>query len=63
MNDFSKGMNSVGQLLPSPCPYTEYPPPNSAWNGAANSFRQAGDSLRQALKDFSDAQRKNKQTP
>ena len=63
MKDFEKGINSVGQLLPSPYPYSDYPPPNSEWNGAANSFRQAGDSMRRALKDFSDAKRKSKQTP
>ena len=63
MKDFEKGMNSVGQLFPPPYSYSDYPPVNSAWNGAANSFRQAGDSLWRALKDFSDAQRESKQTP
>jgi hypothetical protein len=63
MSDFAKGMNSVGQLFPAPCPFSDYPPPHSAWQGVANSFRQTGDSLREAIKEFSDAQRKNKQTP
>jgi len=63
MNDFSKGMNSVGQLFPAPYPYSDYPSNDSAWNSTANSFRQAGDSLRRALKDFQDAKRESKQTP
>jgi hypothetical protein len=62
MNDFSKGMNSVGQLFPPPSPYSDYPPPNSAWKGVADSFRQTGDSIRAAVKEFSDAQRESKQT-
>jgi hypothetical protein len=63
MNDFEKGMTSIGQLHPAPCPYSDYPPPHNAWADTANSFRQAGDSLRAALKDFSNAKRENKQTP
>jgi hypothetical protein len=62
MNDFLKGMASVGQLAPDPAPYSEYPPPNSAWRGVANSFYQTGNSLRAALKESSDAQRKSKQS-
>jgi len=26
MNDFAKGMNSVGQLFPAPYSYSDYPP-------------------------------------
>jgi len=63
MNDFVKGMGSIGQLHPMPYPYSDYPPPDGAWKGVANSFRQAGDSLKAALKDFSNAQRESKQTP
>jgi hypothetical protein len=63
MNNFAKGMASIGQLHPSPCPYSDYPPPHNAWKDTANSFRQAGDSLRRALNEFQNAQRKNKQTP
>lgn len=63
MNDFAKGMNSVGQLFPSPSPYSDYPSPNSAWKGVANSFHQAGNSLRFAIRECSDAKRESKQTP
>jgi len=59
MNDFAKGMNSIGQLFPSPIPYEQYPPSESAWQGVANSFKQAGDSIQTALNEFADAQREN----
>jgi hypothetical protein len=62
MNDFLKGMTSVGQLFPDPAPYSGYPSKDSAWHGVANSFYQAGNSLRAAIKEFSDAQRKSEQT-
>jgi hypothetical protein len=63
MNDFLRGMTSVGQLFPVPAPYSGYPSQNSAWRGVANSFYQAGNNLRAAMKEFPDAQRKSKQTP
>jgi hypothetical protein len=63
MNDFLRGMTSVGQLAPDPTPYSGYPTKDSAWHGVANSFYQAGNNLRVAIKEVSDAQRKNKQTP
>ena len=61
MNNFSKGVNTIGQLLPSPIPFSSYPPPNSQWQGVADSFRQAGDSLRAAIKEVSNAQRESEQ--
>jgi len=60
MNDFVKGINTVGQLFPAPVPYPDYPSANSAWKGVANSFCQAGDSIRKAVKDFSNCQRGKK---
>jgi hypothetical protein len=63
VSDFLKGMASIGQLHPAPCPYSDYPPRHNAWKDTANSFRQAGNSLRTALRDFSNAQRESKQTP
>jgi hypothetical protein len=63
MNDFLRGMASIGQLFPLPTPYLNYPSQASAWRGVANSFYQTGNNLRLAIKEFSDAQRKNKQTP
>ena len=63
MNDFLRGMSSVGQLFPAPPPYSSYPAQDSAWRGVANSFYQTGNNLRAAMKEFSDAQRKSKQTP
>jgi hypothetical protein len=49
MNDFLRGMESVGQLFPDPIPYADYPRQDSAWRGAANSFYQAGNNLRAAM--------------
>jgi hypothetical protein len=63
MNDFFRGMASVGQLFPDPTPLADYPSRDSAWQGVANSFYQAGNNLRAAIKELSDAQRKSKQTP
>ena len=63
MSDFVKGMDSIGQLFPAPCTYEDYPAPNSAWEGVAESFRQAGNDLRFALKEYSDAKRENEQAP
>ena len=58
MGDFAKGMDSIGQLFPAPSTYEDYPAPNSAWEGVAESFRQAGNDLRYALKEHSDVTRK-----
>jgi len=63
MDNFSKGMNSIGQLLPQPYPYSDYPSMDSAWKCVADSLRQAGDSLRYAIKESPDAERERKQTP
>ena len=60
MNDFENGINSVGQLFPAPSSFKDYPPPNSEWQGVEKSFQQAGDSIRTAIKEFSDAQREIK---
>ena len=63
MNDFLKGMDSVGQLNPEPYVYTDYPSQKSAWQSVADSFCQAGNDLRFAMKKCSDAERESKQTP
>jgi len=63
MNEFLKGMNTIGQLLPNPYPYSGYPARDAAWQDTANSFNQVGNSIKHAIKDFSDAQRQSKQTP
>ena len=62
MNDFEKGINTIGQLFPPPYPYSAYPSRNSAWNDTANSFRQAGNDLRYAIKECKNAKSENKQT-
>jgi len=54
MNNFVMGINSIGQLFPAPIPYSEYPIHNSAWEGVAKSFQQAGKSLWFAIKDCTD---------
>jgi hypothetical protein len=59
MDNFVKGISTVGQLFPPPCPYPAQAQ-GSAWADTANSFRQAGNSLRRAMKDFSDTQREGR---
>lgn len=59
MNDFVKGMSTIGQLYP---PRQNYPAHNSAWNDTANSFRQAGNDLRHAMKEFLNGKPESKQT-
>ena len=61
MNDFVKGMDSIGQLFPSSGTYEDYPSTNSAWEGVAESFRQVGNDLRFAIKEYSDVKRENEQ--
>jgi hypothetical protein len=63
MNNFLKGVSSVGQLFPDPSSYSDYPSKISAWQSVANSFYQAGKNLHVAMKEVSNAQRENKQTP
>ena len=63
MGDFFKGVSSIGQLSPPPASYADYPPPQSAWQSVANSFRQTGDNIRRAIKECSDAKPEKKQTP
>ena len=63
MSEFLKGMSIVGQLFPPPYPYENYPLPNSAWRGVADSFRQAGNDLKFALRENGNAERESKQTP
>jgi hypothetical protein len=63
MDDFLRGMSSIGQLFPNPASYSGYPPQDSAWRGVANSFYQTGNNIRTAMKEAADVQRKSKQTP
>ena len=52
MNEFMRGMTTIGELSPPPATFDEYPPHQSAWQGVANSFAQAGYSLWLAMKEF-----------
>jgi len=63
MNYFVKGMSTIGQLSPPPYSYKDYPSQNSAWKGVADSFRQAGNNLRHAIKECTSAKPRNEQTP
>jgi hypothetical protein len=56
-------MVSIGQLHPVPFPYSDYPPPNNAWKDAAKSFHKAGNSLRFALNNLLNTERKSEQMP
>ena len=53
MNDFAKGMSTIGQLFSPQHLYPAHSSQASAWEGVANSFRQAGDNIRTALKEAS----------
>ena len=62
MNQFFKGMATIGQLNPlQPVAKEPLPSMESAWQGVARSFSQTGDSIRSALREFSCAQRENQQ--
>ena len=62
MNDFVKGMNTIGQLFPAPASYENYPVPGQAWKDVAKSFFQAGNNIRSAIKEAAPAKPKNQQT-
>lgn len=62
MNEFLRGMATIGELTPSATPFNEYPPKHSEWQWVANSFAQAGYSLLMAMRETKkDARRKSKQ--
>jgi hypothetical protein len=62
MNEFLRGMATIGELFPPSIPFNEYPPLHSEWQGVANSFSQVGTSLWFAMKEVSkNAQRESKQ--
>jgi len=57
MGGFSRGVSSIGDLYPDiskQIPQTSY---LSAWGDVGNSFAQAGNSIRKALKECEDAGR------
>jgi hypothetical protein len=56
-----RGMDTIGQLFPPACQPVEYPSQGSAWEGVANSFYQAGNDLRFAIKERPVAKRESKQ--
>jgi len=62
MNDFVKGMDTIGQIFPDPYPFRNYPTQKSAWEGVSASFRQTGDNLRRAINECSSAKPESKQT-
>jgi len=62
MSNFTNGINTIGQLCPSPSSFKEYPHQNSVWSDVGNSFQQAGNNIRIAIKEINDAKRESKQT-
>jgi len=61
MNDFFKGIASIGQLFPPPIAYDQYLSPYSSWQSVANSFNQAGNSIWIAINEFENDQCKEQQ--
>jgi hypothetical protein len=57
LDGFFYGMATVGQLFPSVPPVRMDGGPASAWRGVASSFFQAGNNIRDAVKEFSEYQR------
>ena len=50
MNEFLRGMATIGDLSPSPVSLNKYPPRYSEWQWVANSFAQAGYNIWLAMK-------------
>ena len=48
MDNYTKGMSTIGQLFPPTPRAPEVPRDGSAWESVAKSFRQAGDAFRSA---------------
>ena len=61
MNDFLKGMNTIGELYPPAIPLSDCPAAGSAWQGVAYSFFQAGNDLRFAMAELVNARRESGQ--
>jgi hypothetical protein len=55
LGNFFYGMGTIGQLFPPVPPVQTGAGPASAWEGVSASFFQAGDNIREALKDFSES--------
>ena len=52
MDDFFRGMATIGELSPNPNPLKKYPQQLSEWQGVANSFAQVGGNILTAMKEF-----------
>jgi len=50
MNEFLRGMATIGDLSPSPVSLNKYPPRYSEWQWVANSFAHAGYNIWLAMK-------------
>jgi hypothetical protein len=55
MNSFFRGMAMIGQIYPVKRNAVQTSPA-SAWKGVGDAFAQAGDNIRDAIKEFRDAQ-------
>lgn len=60
LTEFYSGMATIGQLFPPVPPVQMDSGPASAWQGVANSFFQAGNNIRNALKDFAEYQERRR---
>ena len=61
MSNFAKGMQSIGQLFPTQYQYPNHISHNSVWNDVGKSFKQAGNDLKAAIKECSNAEPEKKQ--
>ena len=52
MNDFIRGMTTIGMLTPEPMSLKEYPPQYSEWQWVANSFARAGYNIWLAMNEI-----------
>ena len=52
MNEFLRGMETIGDISPLPASYDKFLPKQSEWQWVANSFAQAGYNIWVAIKEL-----------
>jgi hypothetical protein len=54
MNNYFRGVAMIGQIFPTMRRRPAQTSAVSAWNGVGDAFAQAGDNIRDALKEFNE---------